>query len=176
MALTEIEYGSLASSAVLNNNFSYLENSIGSISDTIVSNNAGINSNIASINSTVSTLSNKLNTDIETLSTNHGALAKQFSDNGFYISTYFNGSSWYKEYFTDAEMTNRIWLEQGGICSSISSTTYLKAFSSTNYTLLLGTHCTYYEGGGINAKSKTGFSHYNGKGWGYSVNWYACGN
>lgn len=175
MALTEIEYGSLASSATLNNNFSYLENRIGNMYNSMISNNAGTNSNIASINSAISTLSNKLSNDIETLTTNQDGLIQKFSENGFYISAYYNGNSWYREHFSDKEMTNRVWLEQAGLCSSVSNTKFIKEFSDTTYTILLGTHCTYFEGGGINVKSKTGFSHWNGKGWGYYVSWYACG-
>ena len=33
MALTEIEYGSLASSEIMNNNFQYLDNRISSVSE-----------------------------------------------------------------------------------------------------------------------------------------------
>ena len=61
------------------------------------------------------------------------------------------------------------------MCTSRSTTTYLKEFKDTNYTLTLGTHCTYFEGGGISEKTAARFSYYNGKGWGYSVDWYACG-
>ena len=36
-------------------------------------------------------------------------------------------------------------------------------------------HRTDRPGGGISGKSQSGFSHYNGKGWSYDVEWYACG-
>ena len=175
MALTEIEYGSLASSEVMNNNFNYLDNRVSNLSETIISSNAGINSNIASINSTITSLTDKLNTDIEKLTTDLSTINSSLSSNGLYITTFYQDSSWYREYFSDAEKENRVWLEQGGVCSSRSSTTYIKAFSNTNYTLTLGTHNTNYEHGGISGKSATGFSHYDGKGWSYVVDWYACG-
>lgn len=60
MALTTIEYGALASSEVMNNNFEYLDNRISSVSETFNSNNAGIYSNIASINTLIIQTSNKL--------------------------------------------------------------------------------------------------------------------
>ncbi len=176
MALTEIEYGALASSEVMNNNFQYLDDRISSVAETVTSNNAGVSSNIASINSTISSMSEELNTDIEEINTGIDNITTSLSSGGYlYINTYFNGASWYKEYFSDSEKKTRVWIEQGGVCSANSTTTYLKAFSDTNYTLLLGTRCIYYEGGGISAKSATQFSHHNGKGWGYSVDWYACG-
>ena len=60
MALTTIEYGTLASSSVMNNNFEYLDNRITSVSNTVSSNNSSILSNIASVNSSISSLSDKV--------------------------------------------------------------------------------------------------------------------
>lgn len=176
MALTEIEYGALASSEVMNNNFEYLDNRISSLAESITSGNAGINSNIASINSTISSMSEEINSEIEAINTSVGDISTNLLQNGLlYIETYFSGSSWYKEYFSDSEKKNRVWLEQGGVCWSNSTTVYLKSFTDSNYTLLLGTRGTYFEGGGISGKTQTQFSHSNGKGWGYNVEWYAMG-
>ncbi len=176
MALTEIEYGSLASSEVMNNNFQYLDDKISSVSETVISNEAGVSSNIASINSTISSMSEELTSNIEELETNVDELTSSLNTSGLLnVTTYVNGTSWYKEYFSDSDKTTRVWLEQGGVCASNGSTSFLQAFSNTNYTLTLGTHCTYYEGGGISAKTTTNFTHYNGKGWSYTVEWYACG-
>ena len=55
MALTRIEYGSLASSEVMNNNFEYLDNRISAVNTNMGTNNAGISSTLASINSLIST-------------------------------------------------------------------------------------------------------------------------
>jgi len=175
MALTEIDYGTLASSEVMNNNFNYLDKRVNNISETIISNNAGINSNIASINSTISSMSEEFNKNIEKINTNVDKLFSDFSKNGMYITTYYKDSSWYREYFSDAEKKNRVWLEQGGVCWSISTTTFINPFTDANYSLVLGALATYFESGGITGKSKTSFSHSNGKGWGYSLSWYACG-
>lgn len=176
MALTEIEYGALASSEVMNNNFQYLDNRISSVAENLVSANAGTSSNIASINSTISSMSEEINSNLEDINSEIEDITSNLCESGFlYVDAYFSGASWYKEYFSDSEKKNRVWLEQGGICSSISTTNYLKEFTNNNYTLILGTHCVNYEGGGISEKTNTRFSHYNGKGWGYDVEWYACG-
>lgn len=52
---------------------------------------------------------------------------------------YVMGSSWYKETFSDATRTQRIWLEQGGVASSSTATiNLLKSFSNTNYVVTGG--------------------------------------
>lgn len=176
MALTEIEYGALASSEVMNNNFQYLDNRISTVAENLVSANAGTSSNIASINSTISSMSEEINSNLEDINSEIEDITSNLCEAGLlYVETYQNGKSWYKEYFSDSEKKTRVWLEQGGVCYSNGSVTYLKAFSDLNYTLVLGTHCVNYEGGGISGKSTTQFSHRNGKGWGYDVEWYACG-
>ena len=176
MALTEIGYGSLASSKTMNENFQYLDNRISDLTSTVISNQAGFNSNVASLNNMITSMHEEINEQID-VSTKElkDEIKLVLSENAIYLTTYIDGTSWYKEYFSDNEKTNRVWLEQGGICGSISTTTYLKAFSNTNYTLTLGTHDTNYEHGGISGKTATGFSHYDGKGWNHSVEWRACG-
>jgi len=67
MALTKIEYGSLASSSVINDNFEYLEDIIGDVSENLVSDVATINSNIASLTNTVTTLNSSQTSAIEGL-------------------------------------------------------------------------------------------------------------
>lgn len=176
MALTTIKYGELASSEIMNNNFKYLDDKISNLNETVTSNKAGMNSNIASINSTITTINENMTQNVKNLEESINKTKSFFSESGLFVTTYINGVSWYKEYFSDSEKKTRVWLEQGGVLNSRSSTTFLKKFTTTNYTLLLGTHCTYYEGGGISGKSTSGFSHHNGKGWSYDVEWYACGN
>ena len=53
MALTRIEYGALASSETMNNNFDYLDNRISTVVENITTDNASIYSNIASINNII---------------------------------------------------------------------------------------------------------------------------
>lgn len=138
MALTEIEYGSLASSEVMNNNFEYLDNKITDVSENLISTAAAINSNIATINSSMAALSEELNKSIEDLNTDlTDASEESFSVNGLFITTYVNGKSWYREYFSDKEKTKRVWIEQGGEVYQSNYVAYLKPMSNTNYSIKL---------------------------------------
>ena len=56
MSLTEIEYGSLASSAVLNNNFQFLQDKITELSELITSETSSFSSNVATLNNSVNQL------------------------------------------------------------------------------------------------------------------------
>lgn len=53
MSLKDIEYGSIASSSDMNNNFRYLEGEIGTLSDLITTKTASFSSNVATLNSSV---------------------------------------------------------------------------------------------------------------------------
>ena len=182
MSLTEIEYGSLASSEIMNNNFEFLDNKISSVSESIVTNIASVNSNIASINSSIASLSDDINNSLDDLDSSLENTHQIFSESGIYITTYINGSSWYREYFSDAAKTQRVWLEQGGVITISGdynyTVTFLKNFSNTNYCIFknMGRSGT----GGV-AERWIGF-------WGLTVSsavtgaldsfverWYACG-
>ena len=69
MTLTTIEYGSLASSETLNNNFSYLDDKITDSNESITSSISSILSNIATINSRITELSTSLGSSLTTLDT-----------------------------------------------------------------------------------------------------------
>lgn len=180
MALTEIEYGALASSDVMNNNFRYLENQISNLSETVVSNYAGANSNIASVNNSISELQENVNSKFEEAKDD---ITELFSENGMYVTTYINGSSWYREYFADKEKTTRIWLEQGGYSKSFEgdsrygNVTFIKAFPDTNYAIVVtgvsasmsNDHTPW-----VNKKYGEKFRFCNASG-GVPINWYACG-
>lgn len=56
MSLKDIEYGSLASSSDMNNNFRYLETEIGTLSDLITTKTASFSSSVATLNSAVKEL------------------------------------------------------------------------------------------------------------------------
>ncbi len=182
MALTEIEYGSLASSEVMNNNFEYLDNKITAVSESITTNTASINSNIASINSSISSLSDDIDTSIEEINTNIESAINIFSTNGLYVTTYKNGGSWYREFFSDEAKKNRVWLEQGGVISTTNDTnitvTFLKSFSDTNYSIVknMGFNNT----GGVAARwmgfwSLTTSNAITGSTKALTQRWYACG-
>ena len=138
MALTEIEYGSLASSEVMNNNFEYLDNKISDVSETLTSTVATINSNIATINSSMATMSEELNQAIEDLDSDlTEASETAMSTNGLYVTTYRNGTSWYREYFSNKEKTTRVWIEQGGQVYQNSYVSFIKPMSNTDYSIKL---------------------------------------
>ena len=56
MSLIEIEYGSLASSRVLNDNFSYLLSQINTVSDDLTTRSAGFSSQLATLNTNITNL------------------------------------------------------------------------------------------------------------------------
>ena len=141
MALTEIEYGSLASSEVMNNNFEYLDNKISDVSENLASNVATINANIATANTSISTLGENVNKSVENLNTNlTEATNKLVGENGLCSTFYQNDSSWYREYFSDKEKTKRAWIEQGGVLTGAGDynrqVVFLKPFQNANYVIL----------------------------------------
>lgn len=69
MSLINIEYGSLASSETMNQNFAYLEERISDSNETIMTSISSILSNIATINARLSELSQTLEDDIYNLDT-----------------------------------------------------------------------------------------------------------
>ena len=186
MALTEIEYGSLASSDVMNNNFEYLDNKITAVSENLTSNVATINANIATANTSISTLGENVNKLVENLNTTLTAsftetMNNLIGENGLFITFYQNDSSWYREYFSDKEKTTRVWIEQGGVLTGAGDynrqVVFLKPFQNANYVILKNSG-----GGGTGgvAERWMGF-------WGldltsawtgyinHSERWYACG-
>ncbi len=142
MALIEIEYGSLASSEMMNNNFNYLDNRVSGVSENLISTAASINSNIVSINNAVTSLSENTTTSLEDINSNLETINTALEEGAFFVTSYVNGTSWYKEYFSDEEKTTRVWLEQGGWGPYIGGGTswnfatqiaFLKPFTTTNY-------------------------------------------
>ena len=69
MSLKEIEYGSLASSSDMNNNFSYLDNKIAENTSAINIMISSILSNIATINSRIADLSSDIKESVSEVST-----------------------------------------------------------------------------------------------------------
>ena len=182
MALTEIEYGSLASSEVINQNNLYLENKIAEVSQTITSNTATINSNIATVNGSITSLSQNISDSISTINQNIQIINNDIAASALYISTYYNNGSWYREYFSDRLKTTRVWLEQGGITStggtaSNYSVTFVKAFAQTP---LITTGALFDNSGNtgsmwyVRTVSTTGFTCNTVTNRGV-VMWYACG-
>ena len=67
MALTNIEYGSIASSEIMNNNFSYLDNKISETNEALLTRISSILSNIATINSRLGELSELTEDSLDTM-------------------------------------------------------------------------------------------------------------
>ena len=68
MALINIEYGSLASSDIMNKNFMYLDDKIADTSDSIMTSISSILSNIATINTRLNDMSNDMGDSFDELS------------------------------------------------------------------------------------------------------------
>lgn len=173
MALTRIEYGSLASSETINENNKYLEDKIAEVSETLTATTATVNSNIATVNSNISKISNSI---AESESELKDEISTLFSSNGLYITTYINGKSWYREFFSDSTKTTRVWIEQGGTCTTNATTRLLKPMSNTDYTLTLGRRGAYNEAESQNTDRTTeSFYIKNNKGYKYDCDFYVCG-
>lgn len=67
MALIDIEYGSLASSDIMNKNFIYLDNKLAESSDSIMTSISSIFSNIATLNSRINDITESVEGSIEGL-------------------------------------------------------------------------------------------------------------
>ena len=78
MALENIEYGSLASSEMMNNNFEYLDNRISNLADTQTSNTSSIYSAIAGINSVMSQQNESFTISLDNLEDLYEAIRNDF--------------------------------------------------------------------------------------------------
>ncbi len=151
MALTNIEYGSVASSEVVNNNFQYLDDKISSVSQSLSTNATALSGSISSLSSVVN--NNKeaaeeadaelqesiddINEDISDINTT--------LDSAIYIKeAYRSGTNWYR-YYTDG------WCEQGG-CVNVGGSnakkevTLFKELSDTNACIYVTSTNAYFNG------------------------------
>jgi len=78
MALERIEYGALASSELMNDNFEYLDDRISSVADNLSSESSSIYSSIASMNSTLTQADETLASGISDLETDLSTLRNEF--------------------------------------------------------------------------------------------------
>lgn len=79
MSLTHIEYGSLASSEVMNDNFEYLDDRVTTVANNLVSTSAGLYSNISGLNSSLSGQIDDLASDLSDLENNLEELTESFN-------------------------------------------------------------------------------------------------
>lgn len=166
----------LASETNENNQFllSKLSDNAAQVQQYVEGEIATIKSNVASVQAT--------------LQNNIDDTMNQFSLNGLFITLTINDNSWCKEFFSDKEKTERVWLEQGGVTGSVNNylLSFPKAFKQANYSFIAmptnnsGTNALI----GVYASNKTVSSitlhgrATNDIGFSYgvsSVSWYACG-
>ena len=110
MALTNIEYGSIASSEVVNNNFLYLDDKIASLSQSLNANTTTINSSISSLSATVANNKQNSNEKIEQVNEDIDEInssLKTVLDRVYLLESYNQGQNWYRLYSDK-------WIEQGG--------------------------------------------------------------
>ena len=79
MALEHIEYGSLASSEIMNNNFEYLDNRISSVAEMQATESSNIYSHVANINTNLSQQDTNLAADISSLQEDVNTLTNAFN-------------------------------------------------------------------------------------------------
>ncbi len=89
-------------------------------------------------------------------------LRSKLSKNALYSTVYINGTSGYREWFSDEALSNRVLLEQWGTLTSSNQTiTFLKEMSDTNYNISLGANVdgglSGNQSGGWREKTTTGF-------------------
>lgn len=110
MALTNIEYGSVASSEVMNSNFQYLDDKIGSVSQSLSANTTTLSSSIASLSATVSNNKNEVNekfSEIDEIFKTASSSLDSCLDRVYVKESYKSDKNWYRLY-SDS------WIEQGG--------------------------------------------------------------
>ncbi len=79
MPLTHIEYGSLASSETLNDNFEYLDDRVTTVANNLVSTSTSIYSNISGLNTSLSAQISELTSDISDLGEDLDELRQSFT-------------------------------------------------------------------------------------------------
>ena len=57
-------------------------------------------------------MSEEIDADIEEINKSLEETIAKFSENGIFTTTYVNGTSWYREYFSDEKKETRVWLSR----------------------------------------------------------------
>ncbi len=114
MALTNIEYGSVASSEVVNNNFQYLDDKISSVSQSLTTNVTALSGSISSLSSVVDNnktaaeeANEELQESIDDITEDIAAITSTLDSAAYVKESYRSGANWYRLY-SDG------WIEQGG--------------------------------------------------------------
>lgn len=187
MALTNIEYGSVASSEVVNNNFQYLEDRISSVSQSL-------STNVSALSGSISALSSVVDNNKETAEEADAELQKNINnlteeveaisttlDTAIYVKeSYRSGHNWYRLY-SDG------WIEQGGYIgvggtNATKNITLFKELADTNACIYVTGTSAYMNGNwdigvvsGVILNTTTVRVSVGRDGSGGSVYWRVCG-
>lgn len=156
--------------------------------DAFLSAKADVNSPAFSGTPTAPTADGENGLQIANVAAVNGVVDGIMSANGLYSRITTGNGQWCREWFSDQDMMQRVWLEQGG-CFSLSQTgvvensvTFLKAFGNTNYHVVRsmehsygGTISTCRAWVGLSSKTTTGVKFFVDHSNGVSCSWHACG-
>lgn len=78
----------------------------------------------------ISSMQSNIGSVQATLQNNINAAIELFGSNGAYVTTYISGNSGYREYFSDKEKTDRVFLIQWGTVVGFNTCTFQKAFQT----------------------------------------------
>lgn len=126
-----MEYGSLASSDDINNNFQYLDEKVESVSQSVSANVTTINNSVSLLSTTVANNKSEVEKSVSDIQNNIDNLDERIYVKDSYKST----KNWYRLY-SDG------WIEQGGYItasgSNISKTvTLFKSMIDTEYSVIV---------------------------------------
>ena len=156
--------------------------------DAFLSAKADVNSPAFSGTPTAPTADGENGLQIANVAAVNGVVDGIMSANGLYSRITTGNGQWCREWFSDQDMMQRVWLEQGG-CFSLTQTgvvensvTFLKAFGNTNYHVVRsmehsygGTISTCRAWVGLSSKTTTGVKFFVDHSNGVSCSWHACG-
>lgn len=137
MALTNIEYGSVASSQIMNDNFKYLDDKISSVSQSLSANTTTLSGSISSLSATVLANKTSLEENVQQISTqleSNTSDLKICKERIYLKESYNSEQNWYRLY-SDS------WIEQGGFVSfnyaSSKIVPLLKEMADTNASIVV---------------------------------------
>lgn len=177
MALTEIQYGSIARSQVLNDNFNYLEERISEIATNLSQTYATL---VALVNSQTSSVTNNLNNEVATLNGEIDTVDKNLKTTSDKLNasivvtkSWRSGTSWYRVW-SDG------WIEQGGYANITKNGQVVdlhKDFTNTNY-FVMGNGLQAARYASCHTRTVGTFAVYTGDDSSFNAGnicWYACG-
>ena len=135
MALTRIEYGTVASSEVVNDNFQYLEEQIDSVAQTLSANVTTINNGLSQLSATVASNKSLAEKAVSELNAEVEEKLDKLDARIHIVEGYRLGKNWYRLY-SDG------WIEQGGYVAlsgtnAAVTVSLLKNMADSNYSVIV---------------------------------------